>query len=245
MPLVYEVTEGNGRSPHGSHYDVKLNGQLLFQARSEGDLNCCLERSVTSRLTRALRRYHLFHAGAVARNGRGMVLPGTSGVGKSTIVGALALSGFDYCSDEVAVLDRDLRLWPFPKVISLKPGGWRRLVQDFPAVTQCHLASASGSERGGIQYLQPPQFPNHDRQRSGYPVDFIVVFDPNRSKGAALRRVPKSRALAILTEQCLDLPLWGEPGFDLIVDLVQRAECYALNAGSLPRAAAELQELMS
>ena len=103
---------------------------------------------------------------------------------------------------------------------------------------------ASGSERVGIRYLQPPQFPVHDRQRFGYPVDFIVLFNPNRSNGAALQRIPKSLALAMLTEQCLDLPLWGEPGFDPIVGLVQRAECYALNVGSLPRAAPEIQESM-
>ena len=99
----------------------------VFYPENSDHLIRNLEWSISNKLARSLTNYHLFHAGSIARNGRGVLIPGTSGAGKSSTVAALALSGFDYCSDEVAVFGRDGRLRPFPKIISLKAGGWRHV----------------------------------------------------------------------------------------------------------------------
>jgi hypothetical protein len=44
------------------------------------------------------------HAAAVARDGRGLLLPGTSGSGKSTLTIALAVAGFDVLGDDLVFL---------------------------------------------------------------------------------------------------------------------------------------------
>lgn len=66
------------------------------------------------------------HAGAVAIDGHGLVLPGRSGVGKTTLVLHLVEAlGATYYSDEYALLDRDAYLHPYvrdPHVRSA-PGG--------------------------------------------------------------------------------------------------------------------------
>jgi hypothetical protein len=50
--------------------------------------------------------YLLVHAGAVSSPfGDGLVLPGSSGAGKTTLVAALVRAGFGYLSDETAPLD--------------------------------------------------------------------------------------------------------------------------------------------
>jgi len=65
---------------------------------------------------------YLFHAAAVGRNGRGLILAGDSGFGKSTLALGLVERGFLLLSDEVAVVDaRDGRLEPFPKTLELRP----------------------------------------------------------------------------------------------------------------------------
>jgi hypothetical protein len=66
------------------------------------------------------------HAGAVAVDGRGIVLPGPSGAGKSTLTEALVRRGAEYFSDEFAVIGDGGLLWPLPSWLSLRlPGGDR------------------------------------------------------------------------------------------------------------------------
>ena len=64
----------------------------------------------------------LFHAGAVERDGRVVVVLGVSGQGKSTVTAALVQRGFHYLSDEVVAVDvatREVR--PYPKALDLQP----------------------------------------------------------------------------------------------------------------------------
>lgn len=55
------------------------------------------------------------HAGAVAWKGRGILVPGASGAGKTTLVAALVAAGAEYYSDEFAVLDEAGRLLPYAR----------------------------------------------------------------------------------------------------------------------------------
>jgi len=60
------------------------------------------------------------HAGAVGWKGRGIVFPGTSFVGKSTLVAELVRQGADYFSDDYAIFDTQGRLYPFPRILSMR-----------------------------------------------------------------------------------------------------------------------------
>jgi len=63
------------------------------------------------------------HAGAVSWEGRGIVLPGRSHAGKTTLVRALVKAGADYYSDEFAVLDRKGRIHPYALPLSIRATG--------------------------------------------------------------------------------------------------------------------------
>ena len=64
---------------------------------------------------------HLFiHAGAVGWKGKAIILPGTSFVGKSTLVAELVRQGAVYYSDDYAIFDRSGRLYPFPRTLSMR-----------------------------------------------------------------------------------------------------------------------------
>jgi hypothetical protein len=71
------------------------------------------------------------HAGVVDVGGCGIVIPGRSYSGKSVLVAELVRLGATYVSDEYAVIDRNGRLLPFAKPLSIRAGGddpWGRLV---------------------------------------------------------------------------------------------------------------------
>jgi hypothetical protein len=60
------------------------------------------------------------HAGVVAHEGRGIVIPGLSLAGKTTLVLALVRAGAVYYSDEFAVLDERGRVHPYAKPVSVR-----------------------------------------------------------------------------------------------------------------------------
>jgi energy-coupling factor transporter ATP-binding protein EcfA2 len=64
-----------------------------------------------------------FHAAAVAIDGAGVLIAGSKGAGKSTLSTALAASGHDFLGDEIAAVQpRTMRLAPFRRSISIRPG---------------------------------------------------------------------------------------------------------------------------
>jgi hypothetical protein len=60
------------------------------------------------------------HAGVVAHQGRGIVIPGRSFAGKTTLVLALVRAGAVYYSDDYAVLDEHGLVHPFAKLVSVR-----------------------------------------------------------------------------------------------------------------------------
>jgi len=65
--------------------------------------------------------YHLIHAGVVSKGNDGIILPATSGMGKTTLVLKLVSSGFKFLSDEVACIDPDRRIVePFPRKLNIR-----------------------------------------------------------------------------------------------------------------------------
>ena len=94
------------------------------------------EWSIASVLTQ-VQSHVLFHAGAVATRGQGILLVGDSGHGKTTLVLALLRRGFRFLSDDVGAIERATgRLTPFPRSLLLRPGTLQRtgftLLQDPP-----------------------------------------------------------------------------------------------------------------
>jgi hypothetical protein len=64
------------------------------------------------------------HAGVVGVDGLGLVVPGQSFAGKSTLIEALVRAGAVYYSDEFAVLDDAGRIFPFSQPISRRVAGF-------------------------------------------------------------------------------------------------------------------------
>jgi hypothetical protein len=61
------------------------------------------------------------HSAAVATPGGIVVIAGASGQGKSTVALGLAHRGFGLLSDELAILDRDGMVLPYPRSVHVRP----------------------------------------------------------------------------------------------------------------------------
>src|SRR3954452_23002185 len=74
---------------------------------------------------------HIFiHAGVVAFDGRAIVIPGPSFSGKTTLVAECVRAGALYYSDDLAALDRDGLVHPYPKPLSMRVNGFSQIDHD-------------------------------------------------------------------------------------------------------------------
>jgi hypothetical protein len=116
------------------------DGQQVAQSLELDYLLEMLESVVQIYVAEWAPKYIFIHAGAVAWEGKVLVLPGRSFAGKSSLVAELVRAGAGYFSDEYAVLDECGRVWPYPRRLSLRVGGSGRsrcTPEDLGGSTSC------------------------------------------------------------------------------------------------------------
>lgn len=182
-------------------------------------------------LIELLRRQGLYtiHATALERNGKGVLIPGNSGRGKTTSFLSLLRSGYRYLSDDHPLM-RDagthVDLLPFPIKINVT----EETIAFFPEL------------RTAPAHVLPPRFP----KRAFYAEELyataigeccrpaIVLFPQVVDASSShVEPLPKSRALEMLLPQAL-LVYNSEVArreFQVLVKVVQQVECYRLHFG--------------
>ena len=236
LPAHYRLTdEGRGAE---RLYCLRYADQMLLKSKVASDVLFHLFWHVNSETIRRTGDFLLIHAGAVrAPGGQGVVLPGASGAGKTTLVGGLVSAGFDYLSDEAAAIDPvGRRLYPYPKALTVK----RQLAELFPDVRV--PAVRSGWVDGQV-HLRPEDI----RPDSlGSPCEVGVIITPRYVEGAQTEVVPMSRAESAveLGRNALNLSLYGSRALPALADVVRGARGYRLVSGDLNQAVAAVTRLV-
>ena len=117
---VIRGSDQRGTPEHSLHL-IHHKLEHSVQARHEEDFLDAFNSRVGWAIATLAPRRVFVHAGAVAWQGRAIIIPGASLSGKSTLVAELVRAGATYLSDEFAVLDCGGRVYPFPKAIALRP----------------------------------------------------------------------------------------------------------------------------
>jgi hypothetical protein len=198
---------------------------------AEGDLWALSHPLFTVPLVEMLKRRGLYglHAGGVCRDGRALLLPGTSGCGKTTLTLALARAGCGFLGDDTQFLRRGpegLEVLAFPDEFDLtdetvgffpelrallaadRPGGWRK--------RQVRPERAWGA---GVVWRAAPAllvFP----QVAGVPESALAPMD----RGEAL--------LELAPNVLLTAPRSSQAHLDALAELVERSECWRLATGT-------------
>ena len=137
--------------PVDGGWSMGLPGQGCRHARSLAPL---LHGQLLLYAYRQMRSFAGFHAGAVSRGDRCVVLPGQAGSGKSSLTVALMYAGYGYCTDELAVIDNtSMRLIPCPINIGLKEGVWSVLAPMVPNLMGRAVWNRDDGQR--VRYLPP------------------------------------------------------------------------------------------
>jgi len=208
--------------PDGRHATGALQGGLQWSVElpQRGWLSV-LAGQVVASATALLQRYLFIHAGAVAVNGRGFIIIGKSGAGKTSTVAALLRRGATYFSDEVALLDPTTSLLhPFTLPMAVKP--WTRKAAGRLPMGE-HIA-----KDGRVQFLLPARAAIETA-----PVEAFVLLKPARgyAQFTSVTRAEMLMHIAMNTSS-FTYPSRSEAAFAGFGRLLQRARCYVWESSS-------------
>ncbi|MFQ5924101.1 MAG: hypothetical protein ACE5M4_14785, partial [Anaerolineales bacterium] len=112
--ITFSIVAHEAVDPQGASAFYR-DGQLIKRAGEYWKLLRILEWQMDLFMTRVETRHLLLHSGSLEINGSGIILPGSSKAGKSSLVMALLLRGFGYFSDEltaISTLSGELAAFP-------------------------------------------------------------------------------------------------------------------------------------
>jgi len=167
----------------------------------------------------------LFHAGALESDAGGVLVPGASGVGKSTLTAGLVRAGLGYLSDELVALDLSSgRLLPYAKPITLKAGSFGVLSDMRPPWDRAPEWQVAVGPDSGLAV--------------GRPCTPSLVVVPRYVAGADTTVVALSATEAFLTLalNAVNLVQHGAAGTDALGAAAARCTCVLLTTSDLDAA---------
>ena len=178
-------------------YAIRANGIEIGNALPSERIAPELERFLVTVAVNRTPHLITLHAGVVSRGGRGLILAGSSGSGKTTLAVALSQDGWQFGSDELALLMRDGRIRPAPLGACIKPDSFALVTKSFPSFRDEPVHDRFGRE---VRYLA---LASSDTEiLSAYVV--FPSFNPDGDN--ALERIEGLSGLQRLLEHCLFVP---------------------------------------
>lgn len=236
--LVYEVrTIDHPVDPR--RYELLRDDEIVGRVSSIGLLVDLLVRDTTNEVVSTTRKYVAIHAAAAAFEGRAVIMPGPGGRGKTTTVAGLVRGGWDFLTDEAALISlEDNLVHAFPRPLSVSPGSLELL----PGLKE-RIPTMRASYRHYDHHVAPEDL--RPGCLSGpVPVAFIVF--PAYARGAATALAPISRAEALLEllKGTFNLDLLGGTGVAMLAGVVERAPCHRLSIGAIEPAVRAIDGLL-
>jgi HprK-related kinase A len=186
-------------------------------------------------------KHLIFHAGVVERGGRAIIMPGASGIGKSTLSSGLAYDGWRLFSDEFGFLDyAQDQLIPYPRPVSLKNQSAAVMQAVVPA--DRFSRAYHNTPKGTITYLLPP---SESIQRMAEPAKPALLIFPTFERDARpqIEKVSKAEAFILLRNCSVNAQWLGLPAYEALTRIVEGCEAYRIIYSSLDMAKALVAQL--
>jgi hypothetical protein len=218
--MVYVVR----RTASGKPFSLSCRNESPLRLDDLADLLYALEKDLIVSLQRRRSELLFLHSAVLERGGRGYLLAGDSGSGKSTTTWGLLHRGFSYLSDELAPIDpATMQVHAFAHALCMK----RKPPPAYPLPP------------GGVQYLEgtlhvPVAFLPARLGPATCAVEAIVFVhhDPALTE-PSLRRLGSAEAGARLYTTALNALAHPDSGLDVVLKIASRARCYLLHTADL------------
>jgi hypothetical protein len=180
------------------------------------------------------------HAGVVGTGKSCILLPASAGSGKSSLTAALTHGGYQYFSDEVALISRGTYLVPAtPLAICSKSTGWDVMLRYHPDLMSLPMHRRDDDKL--VRYIPPP---SHATKLRPARVSHIIFPRYRAAAATILEPIGRGDALERLMAECISaredftladarhLPCW-----------VGQIDCHQLTFSSLEEAVALIKKV--
>ena len=171
---------------------------------------------------------YMVHAAGLSLNGKGLLVAGASGAGKTTLTIALIRAGYGFLGDDTVFLSlraTGLRALAFPDEIGVTASTARF----FPELRDlAEVPSAQNRPKHSLDYTR---FPNARPSWECSPA--VLVFpQPAGASASVLTPLPKDQALIELVCNVLRTdPHLAQAHLDALAAMVQQCACFRLQTG--------------
>lgn len=221
-----------------SAFCVDVNGGALYSRIQFDALLPLLMRDALAQLNGAAASSLIFHSAALAYRGRGIMLCGQSGSGKSSLTAWLTACGFQYLTDEVvsaSLHGEEIR--GFCRSIILKRGSefiWRRWLADEHA--QGFLRFADNSA-----WIAPTALNSNAVCHSAAPsLMLFPKYVPEAS--LSVQRLTQAEALFRLLQCLVNARNFSDGGISSAARLAKQTQAYSLTYSNIESAVAWIQQ---
>lgn len=174
-------------------YDVVKDGDQGYVFQNEkcvlrtpaDELVPAFKALLTARIIERNSPSVAFHAACMFWRGRGLLVSGPPGAGKSILTFHLLGAGFAYASDDVTLIAPDGAAAGIPFAMTLKSGAWPIIENACPGLRELHIHKRGDGKL--VRYMTPPD----QTQHGSFPVGWILFIE--RSPGGGARFEPLSQ----------------------------------------------------
>lgn len=222
----------------GTTFTVSLDGRALVRAADLATARRVILQGALLSLHARQDAAAIMHGSAVAIDGRGVVVAGVTGSGKSTLMLALIAAGARYLADDFTPLTDDgVRVGAFPVAASVKAGSWPLARAWFPAIETAATFNLGPRE---VRYLD---LSAHREPGEGSVPAAAIVF-PRYAAGSPVtftRLAPESVFRQLI--EAGSAPAGNPPSMRPIVELAKHVPAWSLAYGDVADAAERVKAL--
>lgn len=217
----------------GGCFALAENGALLDRNLDALDIMPLIYARCHEAVYRALPAHLRVHAGCATLDGRRVLIIGSKGAGKTTLMLRLMFDGVEVQGDERVLVFADGQVVPFPRRFHIRPATLALLPE--LAAGRFSLPSAATSD-GGRLFSFAPSDAGQRWRISRQPVDAVVFLHPSHGQETSIRSVTEEGLIRRLRRQT-SFPEQSSEWFGILLQVAGCAAGYLLYNGE-PRASA-------
>jgi hypothetical protein len=210
---------------------------LIYQGDSEATWAELLMGEACHNLADRSQGGLLFHAAGLAWRGKGVLLPGGIGAGKSTLAAWLATRGLDYLSDELVFVPHGAdTMQTFVRPLNLKSPS-RAVLRDYLDPDTAHVLSSSQATLISPRAFRPTVAPG------ALPLGLILFPRYQPGSDFVLRLLSKAQGGLALMECLVNARNLADHGLSEIARLAQVAPAYRMRYAHFDQIGESLEAL--